>query len=150
MFLENNSLYLFQEYERRNSQLMRKLHYGIKFPISNVSEENTCLDLNLTRREQVESELLHLLFTPRGQRLRNPNFGTNLIQFIFDPKDEQSWGDVKYELKDIVKRNIAGCTLNDIEIMEGANAYDLMAVIRFTVQEADGSSTTSTIATKLT
>ena len=68
--------------------MAKEQKYGIKFPINVVSDDKTLFDLNYTRAESVKSEVMHLIFTPKGQRLRNPNFGTRLIQFIFNSKKE--------------------------------------------------------------
>ena len=61
---------------------MSKQFYGIKYPFSEESDRLTFFDLNENKNESVRSMLLHILFTPKGQRLRQPNFGTNLIKYI--------------------------------------------------------------------
>ena len=80
--------------------------YGVKFPITVQSADNTLIDLNQTKEDEVYSELVHLIFTPKGQRLRDPNFGTRLIQFIFNPNDSETWGDILTEIKDTVGKYI--------------------------------------------
>lgn len=123
--------------------------YGIKFPFGVVSEYKTLLDLNNTKAEKVKSQLMHVLFTQKGQRLRSPNFGTDLIQFIFNPNDAQTWGDVKFELKNMVKQWIPDCNLNDIEIYENNNGRGLVAAIRYSVTESNGTETTYELITNL-
>ena len=61
--------------------------YGIKYPFTLDNEDGFYVDLNKTISDGVKSQLLHLIFTPKGQKLRDPNFGTDLIKFIFEPKD---------------------------------------------------------------
>lgn len=114
-------------------------HYDIKFPIQTVSEEGRCLDLNLTKSEMVKSQLLHVLFTPIGQRLRQPTFGTNLIQFLFNPNDNETFSDVMSELKRVVTRWVPDCGLENIIIQETDNGMGLNALIRYSVIEEDGS-----------
>lgn len=115
-------------------------HYGIKFPIQIVSEEGKCLDLNLTKAQMVKSQLMHVLFTPIGQRIRQPNFGTNLIQFLFNPNDEETFSDVFLTIKQTVKKWIPDCSLEDITITETDNGLGLDAKITFSVNEDDGTS----------
>ena len=62
--------------------MVKTQKYGIKFPFNILSEDKTLLDLNKTKGEQVKSQLMHLLFTQKGQRLRSPDFGTNLLQYF--------------------------------------------------------------------
>lgn len=123
--------------------------YGIKFPINIVSEDMTLFDLNTTKAEKVKSELMHVIFTQKGQRLRFPDFGTNLLQFIFDPNDSQTWDNIKFEIKECVKKYVPDCSLQDIEIFEQDEGRMLIAAMKYTVTEDDGSVTTHDIATTL-
>lgn len=124
-------------------------YYGIKFPIQIVSETGKCLDLNTTKAEMVKSELMHVLFTPIGQRLRRPTFGTNLIQFLFNPNENETFSDVMLTLKQTVKKWIPDCSLEDINILETENGLGLNAQIRYSVMEDDGSTSLYEIQTPL-
>jgi len=124
-------------------------YYGIKFPIQIVSETGKCLDLNTTKAEMVKSELMHVLFTPIGQRLRRPTFGTNLIQFLFNPNENETFSDVMLTLKQTVKKWIPDCSLEDIIIVETDDGLGLNAQIRYSVMEDDGSTSLYEIQTPL-
>ena len=123
--------------------------YGIKFPFGIVSEEKTLLDLNLSKAEQIKSQLMHVLFTQKGQRLRSADFGTNLLQYIFNPNDSQTWGDVKFELKECIKKWIPDCNLEDIEIYENDEGRGLVAAMKYSVTETNGGTTTYELITNL-
>lgn len=123
--------------------------YGIKFPINVSSEDMTLFDLSHTRAEQVKSEIMHLIFTPKGQRLRKPDFGTRLIQFIFNPDDSQSWGDIVSEIKETVKMWIPDCNITEVEVAEFEDGLTLYARIRYTLTEYDGSTGNYEIISKL-
>lgn len=130
--------------------LMAKIQkYGIKFPFGVTSEDKTLFDLNKSKADMVKSQLMHVLFTQKGQRIRQPEFGTNLIQFIFNPNDSQSWNDVKFELKDIVNRWVPDCNLDDIEIYENENGVGLVADITYSVSENNGTASVYELITKL-
>ena len=58
--------------------------FGIKYPFTLENDDELYMDLNMTREESLKSRLLHVIFTPKGQRLRNPDFGTDLIKYIFE------------------------------------------------------------------
>nr|DAP93766.1 MAG TPA: baseplate assembly protein [Bacteriophage sp.] len=124
-------------------------YYGIKFPIQIVSETGKCLDLNTTKADMVKSELMHVLFTPIGQRLRRPTFGTNLIQFLFNPNENETFSDVMLTLKQTVKKWIPDCSLEDIIIVETDDGLGLNAQIRYSVKEDDGSTSLYEIQTPL-
>lgn len=123
--------------------------YNIKFPINVSSEDKTLFDLSHSRAEQVKSEIMHLIFTPKGQRLRRPDFGTRLIQFIFNPNDSQTWGDVVSEIKETVKMWIPDCNVTEVEVAEFEEGLTLFARIRYTLIEDDGSTGNYEIISKL-
>lgn len=112
--------------------------YGITFPFTIDSVENTTLDMDSSKVQMVKSQLIHLLFTPKGQRIRQPDFGTNLIQFLFNSSDE-AYEDVVAEIKECVKNYVPDCTLNDIEIYETDDGLGLLAKLYYSVSEDDGS-----------
>ena len=75
-----------------------KQFLGIKYPFKNDGVQNFYLDANSTQNDQARSELLHVVFTPKGQRIRMPEFGTDLIKHIFSPNDGVSWDAIKNEI----------------------------------------------------
>lgn len=104
---------------------MIKQFYGIKYPLSEESERLTFFDMNETMIEGVKSKLLHLILTPKGQRLRHPEFGTGLIKFIFEPNDGTTWNVVKEEIRKQVALYIPEVVFDDINIhhnLEEANS----------------------------
>jgi len=129
--------------------MAKEQRYGIVFPINVSSEDKTLFDLSHTRAEQIKSELIHLIFTPKGQRLRNPDFGTRLIQFIFNPNDTQTWGDIVTEIKETVKMWIPDCTITEVEVAEFEDGLTLYARIRYTLKELDGSTGNYEIISRL-
>jgi phage baseplate assembly protein W len=96
----------------------------------------------------IKSQLMHLIFTPVGQRLRKPTFGSKLIQFIFNPNDSQTWDDVVTEIRDMIAKNIPNCSLKDISIYENEGGRGLIADIQYSVT-ANGTTIPDRIITNL-
>lgn len=67
--------------------MARTQKYGIKYPFENRNTDNVYVDLNESTKDELKSQVLHVLFTPKGQRLRDPNFGTELTKYLFEQKD---------------------------------------------------------------
>ena len=107
--------------------------YGIKFPITVLSDEKSLFDTNTLQSDSVLSELMHIVFTPKGQKLRDPEFGTNLIQFIFNQNDMQTWGDVVSEVKESVLRYMKDCKVTDIQVYEGEDGRGLYVRLSYSV-----------------
>ena len=93
-------------------------YYGIKYPFTAQGDENFLLDVNYDLKSKIRSILMHVIFTPKGQKLRDPEFGTNLIKYIFEQGDGFTFESVRDEVSVVVSRYIDGITINDISIME--------------------------------
>lgn len=128
--------------------MAKRQRYGIKFPFNVKGYDGTFLDLDRSYAEQIKSQIMHLIFTPKGQRLRKPLFGSSLIQYIFNPMDSQTEADVQGEIRDMIARNIPNCSLDDIKIYEENDGLGLVASIKYSVSN-NGSTTQYQIMTNL-
>ena len=100
---------------------MSKQFFGIKFPFSEESERLTFFDMNETYEEGVRSKLIHIILTPKGQRLRHPNFGTDLIKYIFEPNIELTWSNIKEEIRKQISLYLPEVIFEDIKIIKEEN-----------------------------
>jgi phage baseplate assembly protein W len=53
-------------------------------------------------KDAFSSDLLLLLLTQKGERYYMPDYGTNLLKFIFEPNDTLTATDVEQEIKNTV------------------------------------------------
>jgi phage baseplate assembly protein W len=90
-------------------------YINIKYPFSD-SKNGFLLELNSDPNQAIKSDLLHLIFTQKGQRLYNPDFGTNLIKFIFEPNDEITYASVLDEIKTVIKKFLPNLSFKQLEI----------------------------------
>lgn len=90
--------------------------YGIKYPFTTDDNEGTYLDLNKTYADGVQSQVLHVLFTPKGQKLRDPDFGTNLVRYIYNPLDGESFNDIKTEMTRQISKYVPSVEFRDVTI----------------------------------
>lgn len=93
-------------------------HYGIKFPFTIRNNDNVFLDLNNSLHEKVASEIAHVILTPKKTRLRMPDFGTDLIKYIFSPNDDLSWGDIESEIRGTVNKYVPEGILEKVEVFQ--------------------------------
>lgn len=98
--------------------MSKKQFFGIKYPFTSQDSENYFIDVNKSIKDKVRSILMHVIFTPKGQKLRDPEFGTDLIKYIFDQNDSISWSSVKDEVSEMVKKYANGVTINNISILK--------------------------------
>lgn len=87
---------------------------NIKFPLEDDKEKNQFFEMNEVTKDALTSNLLLLLLTQKGERYYNPNYGTNLLQYIFEPKDTLTIDEVEREIKKTVKDFIPELTITNI------------------------------------
>lgn len=114
-----------------------KKYYGIRFPFTSKDDEKFFIDLENNPYQEVKSDLIHLLFTSTGQRIRNPNFGSKLINFIFEPNDNRTITDIKLEMQQCTSKYFPGITILELSI-ENTNVTDKSAIISIKYQIDEG------------
>lgn len=120
--------------------MANKQYFGIRYPITSQDYQKFYVDLNNSLKGKVKSQLMHVIFTPKGQRLRNPEFGTDLIKYIFDPSDTTTWESVKNEVKDSVSRWVNNVKINDIQVVKNVE-NDLEIYVRVDYEISVGNKT---------
>ena len=118
--------------------MANKQYYGIKYPFRSDEYEKFFVDANSDLLEKVKSQLMHVVFTPKGQRLRMPQFGTDLIKYIFEQNENTTWESVKREISDAVKRWIPNCSLNNVEVVSNVNnENEIYVKLTYSVQDGN-------------
>lgn len=113
---------------------MSRQFYGIKFPLTEESDNLTFFDMNETKEDSVKSMLLHIILTPKGQRLRKPDFGTDLIKFIFEPNDGSTWSGIKEEIRKQVSLYLPEVVFENINIIRNTeNEHDIYVEIDYSI-----------------
>ncbi|MFW6246595.1 MAG: GPW/gp25 family protein [bacterium] len=88
--------------------------YNIKFPIEDDGVKNRFLQTTTTTKKALGSNLLLLLLTQKGERYYMPDYGTNLLKFIFEPNDGDTIEDIKEDLKRTVATYIPQLTIDRV------------------------------------
>lgn len=107
---------------------MTKKFININYPFKN-SDKGFFVDLTNIDAQAVKADLLHLLLTRKGQRLYMPDFGTDLLRYIFEPEDGITLDKIKEEVKVAVKKYLPNLSINNISVTPSDNS-DYAATIR--------------------
>ena len=111
---------------------------GLKYPFMDNDYQRFFVDVNMTEKDKIRSQIMHVVFTPKGQRIRNPEFGTDLIRYIFSPSDSESWEGVKNEIVASVQRYVPGCVINNIRIAQSDDERaEIFVRMDYTVTEGN-------------
>ncbi|MFA5366427.1 MAG: GPW/gp25 family protein [Dehalococcoidia bacterium] len=88
--------------------------YNIKFPLNDDVTTNTYFALTKTTKDALTSDLLLLLLTQKGERYYEPDYGTDLLRFIFEPNDNLVQSDIEQEIKRTVSSYIPALKIDRI------------------------------------
>jgi phage baseplate assembly protein W len=110
-------------------------YININFPFKD-SDKGFFLDLNDSDSAAIKADLMHLILTRKGERLYMPDFGTNLLKYIFQPNDGVTHGEIKEEISQTVKKYLPNLQVNEVKVEESVNS-EFAATVRidYTVTE---------------
>ena len=97
--------------------------YGINFPFRD-SFDGRFLDLSSTIEEEIRTDLIHLLLTRKGTRYFLPDFGTRLLEYIFEPLDGPTFSDIEAEIRDSVSKYIPNLVITNIVVYDASTEED--------------------------
>lgn len=116
-------------------------YININYPFKD-SPKGFFLDLNSTDSEAIKSDLMHLILTRKGQRLYLPDFGTDLLKFIFEPEDGMSLDGIKQEISNVVKKYLPKLQITTISVDQSSDS-EYAAVVRIDYTITDDVFTTT-------
>lgn len=123
--------------------------YGIKYPFTAYNNEMVFMDLNDTFADGVKSKVLHVIFTPKGSKLRDPEFGTNLVKFIFSNDDKGSLDGIKQEITSQIMKHVPQVEFRNIEIFkEEDDRNSIIVMVEYGVKKGNKTEVT-TVGVKL-
>jgi phage baseplate assembly protein W len=111
-------------------------YININYPFKD-SGKGFFLDLNDEDSQAIKADLLHLILTRRGQRLYKPDFGTDLLKFIFEPEDGMTMMGIKEEIYNVVKTYLPQLQIDELSIVESdEDEYAAVVTIKYSITDA--------------
>jgi|TARA_R100000664_G_scaffold207_3_gene612 phage baseplate assembly protein W len=109
---------------------MPSKRFGIAFPFSD-SPDGLFLKTTKTPSEELRANFIHLILTKKGSRYFLPDFGTRLMEYVFDQLDEPTLKAIESELQDAVDKYLPNLQILGIHvtILKDANDAELNPVI---------------------
>ncbi len=110
-------------------------YININYPFKD-SKKGFFLDLTEQDNQAIKADLMHLILTRRGQRLYNPEFGTDLLRFIFEPNDALTQEGIKEEIRTVVKRFLPNLKITQLDINESPESeYAAVVTMGYTISD---------------
>ena len=94
--------------------------------------------LNYTTLDQAKTNIVNLLLTHKGERFMQPDFGTNLRRFLFQPNTRGIEGEVRSEILDTVKFWLPYVKIENVIVdrsIENIDQYKINITLTFSVKD---------------
>jgi phage baseplate assembly protein W len=92
--------------------LQKNIAIGVSLPFNGPGVFNS----TYATKDQIKSNLVNLLLTDIGERVMNPNFGTNLKRFLFEGITENNLELLKNNLTNSISVYVPEVTVTNITI----------------------------------
>ena len=110
-------------------------YINIQFPFKD-SDLGFFLNLNNEDNSAIKSDLMHLILTRKGERLYMPDFGTDLMKYIFEINDETTKENIRTDINDTVRKYIPNLTVTSIDVENSTSSeHKVILRINYTVTE---------------
>lgn len=101
---------------------------NIRFPFQD-SPKGFFLQMNQTTSDAIKSNILHVLLSSKNQRLYDPNFGTSLYKYIFEPDDSITLTDIKNEANASLKYSMPNIQLTELTTTQTADQVVTLNIV---------------------
>lgn len=83
--------------------------------------------------DAVKLAIRNLILTNKYERLRNPGFGTNIRNFLFEPFSNTTESQIKEEIRDAITNYEKRARLLDVKVESNPDDYSIFVNIEFSV-----------------
>ena len=102
------------------------IYVGIEFPLD-YSQEGFFRKTK-TIRQQVKSNIRNLLLTEKGERIFQPNFGSNLKSLLFEQITPTSLENVENDIRESLSTWLPYVNVNNIFVVQDASNPNLVQI----------------------
>ncbi len=94
---------------------------------------NSVFGSTYTTLDQSISNLKNLLLTQKGERIMQPNFGTNIYKTLFENNTRDIESSIKKTLTKDINFWLPYITVTDIKLMSSADRHELIIAVHFQI-----------------
>ena len=85
-------------------------------------------------KEQIRFNVVNLVLTAKGERVENPNFGTNVRSQLFNQIDQSTFSDLELDLVESIQTYIPNVRVTRVNFSQGGEYNDNTLVVTITYQ----------------
>jgi phage baseplate assembly protein W len=80
---------------------------------------------------QIKSNLTNLLLTQKGERVMQPDFGSELHRVIFEPMTDDGLANVRAIIETATQQWMPFVQINDVQVVRDEDNYTITVIISF-------------------
>ncbi len=110
-----------------------QLVIGVSLPFigSIISGSDAVFNSTYTTTEQLRSDVINYILTNKGERVLNPNYGSDLRRFIFQSTTEVNLNNLKLQIIEGLRANFPQITTNSVNINPNYDVNSINIVIDY-------------------
>lgn len=113
---------------------------------TNITQHPMQRDISLlTNEDAVKRALRNILFTNKGERLLDPDFGAGLTRYLFEPLIPSTVQVIKTEIRNAIETYEPRAIINKIDVTGESQKNALHVSITFTTTSGTGTQTLEVI-----
>jgi phage baseplate assembly protein W len=113
--------------------MARESFINIRFPFLD-SKKGLFLDMTQQSKRAIKSDLMHLLLTNKGERLYQPEFGTDLKKYLFEPNIVTVQANIREEIQKAIDKYIPNLIVDKLEVNPiDEEEHSVMVKLEYTV-----------------
>ena len=89
---------------------------SVNFPFKDDEVNGKFLKMNTTTVDDIRSSLYFFISTRKGERWYDPNFGTRLYEFLFEPFDGLTFNAIESDIRDAIQTFMPNLLVNSLSI----------------------------------
>ena len=114
--------------------------FGLKFPLEYHSEKGGFFPTTKRLKEQSASNLKNLLLTHKGERVAQPEFGSELPNILFEPLTEDTSSAIESAVNEAVSQWLPHITIQNVFVSTSDDSNSISLQVEFTVDLDDPNS----------
>ena len=87
-----------------------------------------------TTRDQLKSNLVNFFLTPKGSRVFNPTFGSNIRQYVFEQINEGNFNALENLIQSELQQNFANVRVENLEIYGSEDNNQIQIILTYSIK----------------
>jgi len=106
---------------------------AVPFQSSAISGSDSVFRINYTTAEQIKYNMINYFLTSKGERVFNPNLGSNITGYVFEPNDPNTTEVLKKNIEDDIALIFPMVKLKKVTVTSDPEYHNMTAQVFYSV-----------------